>query len=150
MSSEPLCEEVFTVEGKDYLQAGAVSIEIKKILERSGFPPEITRRTAIIVYEAEMNITLYADSGQIKLVVFPDEIQIKIEDEGQGIEDIEMAMQDGYSTATVEMREMGFGAGMGLPNIKRNSNLFSISSTVGTGTTLSITIKPKVEEHSCM
>ncbi len=148
MSSEPLYEEIFTVEGKDYMQAGAVSIEIKKILERLGFPPETTRRTAIIVYEAEMNITLYADRGQIRLAAFPDRIQIVIEDEGRGIEDIAMALQDGFSTATAEMREMGFGAGMGLPNIKRNSDEFSISSKADTGTTLSIMIKPELEQPS--
>ena len=144
MSSEPLYEEVFTIEGKNYLQGGAVSIEIKKILEKFDYSPETMRRTAIIVYEAEMNITLYADRGQIKLQAFPEDILRLIEDEGQGIEDIQMAMQDGFSTATAEMREMGFGAGMGLPNIERNSDRFSISSTVGTGTTLSVTIKTKV------
>ncbi len=148
MSSEPLYEEVFTIEGKDYLQGGAVSIVIKKILERFDYSPETVRRTAIIVYEAEMNITLYADRGQIKLMAFQEEIRLLIEDEGQGIIDIDLALQDGFSTATAEMREMGFGAGMGLPNIRRNSNQFSISSTVGTGTTLSITVQPKVEEHS--
>ena len=148
MSSEPLCEEVFCVEGKEYIRGGAVSITIKRVLEKLEYPPETVRRAAIIVYEAEMNITLYADRGQIKLMAFPDEIRLLIEDEGKGIEDIDMALMDGFSTATTEMREMGFGAGMGLPNIRRNSDLFSISSTVGTGTRLSITIKPKVEEHS--
>ena len=148
MSSEPLYEEVFTIEGKYYLQGGAVSIVIKKILEKFDYSPETVRRTAIIVYEAEMNITLYADRGQIKLMAFKEEIQLLIEDEGQGIVDIDMALQDGFSTATAEMREMGFGAGMGLPNIRRNSNQFSISSTVGMGTRLSITVQPKVEEHS--
>ena len=144
MSSEPLFEKVFTVEGKDYIRAGSVSIEIRKILEGFGIDPETTRRVAIITYEAEINIALYADRGELKLLVFPGEIRLEIEDKGPGIENIEMALENGYSTATAEMRELGFGAGMGLPNIERNSDEFSITSTFGEGTKLSITIKPKV------
>ena len=148
MSSEPLLEEAFIVEGRDYVRAGSASIEVKKTLEGLGIDAETIRRVAIIVYEAEMNVALYADRGEVRLLVFPDEIRLEIEDRGQGIENIEMALQDGYSTATDEMRELGFGAGMGLPNIKRNSDEFSITSTVGEGTKLSVGINLKVDEPS--
>ncbi len=143
MLSEPQIEEIFVVEGKDYTSAGSVSIEIRKILEELGFDPETIRRVAIVTYEAEINIALYAERGEIRLQVFPEEIRLEVEDSGPGIEDIEMALSNGFSTATAEMRELGFGAGMGLPNIERNADDFSISSTVGMGTRLSIAIKPK-------
>jgi len=143
MLSEPQIEEIFVVEGKDYTSAGSVSIEIRKILEELGFDPETIRRVAIVTYEAEINIALYAERGEIRLQVFPEEIRLEVEDSGPGIEDIEMALSNGFTTATAEMRELGFGAGMGLPNIERNSDEFSISSTVGMGTRLSIAIKPK-------
>lgn len=148
MSSEPLVEETFTVEGKDYVSAGSVSIAIKKILGELEIDPEATRRVAIVTYEAEMNIALYAERGEITLRVFPDEIRLDIEDSGQGIENIHMALKDGFSTATNEMRELGFGAGMGLPNIRRNSDEFSITSKVNEGTKLSISIKTNVERAS--
>lgn len=143
MSSEPQFEEIFVVEGKDYTSAGSVSIEIRRLLEELGFDPETIRRVAIVTYEAEINIALYAERGEIRLQVFPEEIRLEVEDSGPGIEDIEMALSNGFSTATAEMRELGFGAGMGLPNIERNADDFSISSTVSEGTKLSITIKPK-------
>lgn len=145
MSSDLLVEETFTVEGKDFVSAGSVSIAIRKILEEFNIDPESVRRVAIVTYEAEMNIALYAERGEITLRVFPDEIRLDIEDSGQGIEDVTMALKDGFSTATNEMRELGFGAGMGLPNIKRNSDGFSITSRVNEGTKLSISIKAKAE-----
>jgi len=143
MSSEPQYEKTFVVEGKDYTSAGTVSIEIRKILDELRFDSETIRRVAIVTYEAEINIALYAERGEIRLQVFPEEIRLEVEDSGPGIEDIEMALSNGYSTATAEMRELGFGAGMGLPNIERNSDEFSISSTVSEGTKLSIVIKSK-------
>ncbi|MCK5345063.1 MAG: hypothetical protein KAR20_16750, partial [Candidatus Heimdallarchaeota archaeon] len=93
----------------------------------------------------EMNVVMYADKGTIELIILPDYINIKIEDKGQGIEDITLAIQEGYSTATEEMREKGFGAGMGLPNIKRNSDVFNIESDVGTGTLLDLKFSLKIE-----
>jgi anti-sigma regulatory factor (Ser/Thr protein kinase) len=93
---------------------------------------------AIISYEAEMNMVMYASQGELRLRLSPGTIHLTIEDTGPGIENIELAMQEGYSTATEEMREMGFGAGMGLPNIKKNSDEFAITSTVGQGTRLDI------------
>jgi anti-sigma regulatory factor (Ser/Thr protein kinase) len=140
-SSEILHEETFSVEGKEYANAGAISLEIRKILTSCGFDLDTIRRVAIVTYEAEINIALYAEGGEIRLRVFPDEITLEIEDTGPGIENIEMALQNGFSTATAEMRELGFGAGMGLPNIKRNADEFSITSEEDEGTKLSVVIR---------
>lgn len=130
----------FTIEGKDFINAGKASTEIKFILKQLGIRSEIVRRVAIACYEAEMNVVMYAKKGDIILEVDPEKVKIIAIDEGSGIPDIELAMQEGYSTATLEMREMGFGAGMGLPNIKKNSDIFRIESSVGVGTKLEIII----------
>ncbi len=129
--------------GRDFTNAGSVSTQIKSILKEIGFDPVIVRRAAIAAYEAEMNVVMYAERGVARLKVSPAQIVIELEDEGKGIEDIELAMQEGYSTATPEMREMGFGAGMGLPNIKRNSDIFEITSEPGKGTKLNIVINAR-------
>jgi serine/threonine-protein kinase RsbT len=137
---ETLFSERFSVEGKDFTNAGKVSTQIKTILKQIGVPQEVIRRVAIASYEAEMNIVMYASRGVMSLRVEPRKVEIAAEDEGPGIENLELAMQEGYSTASAEMREMGFGAGMGLPNIKKHSDEFSLSSAVGQGTQLSIVI----------
>ena len=105
-------------------------------LKDIGIEANIIRRVAIAAYEAEMNVVMYAQRGQIRVIINAEKIIIRVEDKGQGIKDIELAMKPGYSTATEEVREMGFGAGMGLPNIKKNSDRFNIHSTVGKGTRL--------------
>jgi anti-sigma regulatory factor (Ser/Thr protein kinase) len=128
------------VTGGDFSSAGSVSTQIKSVLKEIGFDPGIVRRAAIACYEAEMNVVMYADRAVVRLSATPSTIRIQFEDEGQGIGDIRLAMQEGYSTATPQMREMGFGAGMGLPNIKKNSDEFNISSELGRGTKLDITI----------
>jgi len=110
------------------------------MLKELGIDPAIVRRVAIATYEAEMNVVMYAEEATLTLEVTPRTIKILVNDRGPGIPDIDLAMQEGYSTATPEMREMGFGAGMGLPNIRRNSDDFRISSAVGEGTRLEITI----------
>ncbi|MGQ9603209.1 MAG: ATP-binding protein [bacterium] len=140
MENDVIFFKEFSVTGMDFANAGSVSTEIKAILKEIGFDPVIVRRAAIAAYEGEMNIVMYADRGVVRLKVSPTHITIELEDEGRGIENIELAMQEGYSTATPEMRQMGFGAGMGLPNIKRNSDVFEISSEPGKGTKLSIVI----------
>ena len=122
--------------GGDFNKAGRVSIEIKELLQELGISPAVIRRTAIATYEAEMNMVMYATRGTLQLDLSPVEIIIQVFDQGPGIPDIAQAMKEGYSTATAEMREMGFGAGMGLPNMKRNSDVFEIASTVGQGTCL--------------
>jgi len=130
----------FEITGGDFIRGGQVATKIKKILKEIGIDSSVIRRAVISVYEAEMNIVMYARKGTLNLMVMPSEINIVIVDEGHGIPDIELAMQEGYSTASSEMREMGFGAGMGLPNIKRNSNYFHIQSKVGIGTKIYLSI----------
>ncbi len=140
MSDESLFCQNFDVAGGDFLNAGKASTGIKAILREIGVQPSVIRRVAITAYEAEMNVVLYARRGVMKLRVTPSDVHIAVEDEGEGIPDIELAMQEGYSTASDEIREMGFGAGMGLPNIKKNADEFAISSVPGKGTTLEIRI----------
>jgi serine/threonine-protein kinase RsbT len=130
----------YVIEGKNFLEAGRVSTEIRNTLKDLGVNGTIVRRVAIAVYEAEMNVVMYAEKATLTFELTPQAIRIVIDDRGPGIPDISLAMQEGYSTATADMRELGFGAGMGLPNIKRNSDDFRIRSTVGKGTTLEITI----------
>ncbi len=132
--------ETFTIEGKDFIDAGMVSTEIKSMLKELGVGAEIVRRVAIAMYEAEMNVVMYAERATVTMELTPQAIKIVVDDRGPGITDVELAMQEGYSTATPEMRELGFGAGMGLPNIKRNSDDFKITSRVGKGTRLDIFI----------
>jgi len=130
--------QTFEIEGMDFSKAGDVSIEIKEILREIGIDPAIVRRAAIASYEAEMNVVMYARRGEMVLELDSNTIRISVRDRGPGIEDIELAMQEGYSTATETMREMGFGAGMGLPNIEKNADTFQLSSTVGEGTSYNI------------
>ena len=130
----------YEVFGRDFSNAGRISTAIKEILKGLGVQAAIVRRIAIASYEAEMNVVMYAARGNIDLVVSSKAITVEVDDEGPGIADIELAMQEGYSTATPEMREMGFGAGMGLPNIKRNADEFVVTSEVGRGTRLRIRV----------
>ena len=115
-----------------------ISTKIKEILKEIGVAGPIIRRASIAAYEAEMNVVMYALRGLFTLNITTEKLTLEVHDEGPGIEDIELAMQEGYSTATDEMREMGFGAGMGLPNIRRNADCLKISSEPGKGTTLDI------------
>jgi len=130
----------FPIEGGNFDEAGVVSLRVKSILKDMGFLGETQRRVAIVAYESELNIISYARSGHITLRISPQEIRIDAEDEGPGIDDIELAMKDGYSTATDRIREMGFGAGMGLSNIKRCSDTFEITSESNKGVHLRILI----------
>ena len=132
--------ELFSIVGKEFFDAGKVSTEIKTMLRELGVEAGIIRRIAIAMYEAEMNVVMYATEATVTLELTPKAIKIVIDDRGPGIPDVELAMQEGYSTATPEMREMGFGAGMGLPNIKKNADHFRIDSVVGKGTRLEISI----------
>ena len=130
----------FYVEGGNFSYAGIVSTSIKSILKQMDLPSDIVRKSALVSYESEINIVSYARKGVIKLIVFSDVIQIEAIDEGPGIPNIELAMQEGYSTADNKIREMGFGAGMGLCNIKNYSDKFDLSSEVGKGTSLKMVI----------
>ncbi|MFC1713456.1 CBS domain-containing protein [Candidatus Poribacteria bacterium] len=136
----------YGVKGRDFKHAGECASALKKTLKRLGVHPRVVRRVAIAVYEAEINIVIYAEEGEICAEVEPHEIKIKIRDTGPGIEDVEKAMQPGYSTAPDWVRELGFGAGMGLVNIKRCSDDMSITSTPGEGTQLEIGLSLDYEE----
>jgi anti-sigma regulatory factor (Ser/Thr protein kinase) len=140
MSDDVLFSKEFSVMGKDFSNAGTVSTEIKAILKEIGFDRLVVRRAAIASYEAEMNVVMYASRAVVRLSATPTSVKIEVQDEGPGIADVNLALQEGWSTATPEMREMGFGAGMGLPNIKRNADDFDITSEVGKGTHLIFTI----------
>ena len=124
----------FPVTGGNFSSAGEAASKIKNILKKLGIAYEVIRRVSIASYEAEMNITSYADEGKLLLEIDPLEISITASDKGPGIPDIAKAMLEGFSTATPAIREMGFGAGMGLPNIQRVADWMVINSTVGKGT----------------
>lgn len=131
-------EQKFKIKGGDFINGGDASCRISTILKDIGVDPDIILRITVAAYEAEMNVVMYASKGTLKCLVSSDKVCLNVKDKGQGINDINLAMQQGYSTATEEMREMGFGAGMGLPNIKKNADIFNISSITGKGTNLDI------------
>jgi len=133
-------QQDFLIRGGDFSGAGRVSCEIKDLLKELGLSSQVVRRVAIAAYEAEMNVIMYAREARFDLVITPQKVRIIVEDRGPGIENVDLAMQEGYSTATEEMRELGFGAGMGLPNIKKNSDRFRIISEPNRGTRLEMTI----------
>ena len=140
MAEETIYSENFEILGNDFEHGGDVSARIKSTLKELGISSDVIRRLSIANFEAEMNVIMYADKAELTFSLTDTQVSVQIKDEGQGIPDIEMAMQTGYSTATPEMRARGFGAGMGLPNIKRNTDRFDIQSTVGVGTTLNYSI----------
>jgi serine/threonine-protein kinase RsbT len=131
----------FTILARDFSRAGEVSIQVQGTLKKIGYDQDIIRRASICAYESELNVVMYGQGGHLHLTLGPDEIVLDVVDKGPGIEDIELAMQEGYSTAPAEYQEMGFGAGMGLPNIKRNSDSLEIVSEKGRGTHLRIGFK---------
>ena len=135
----PVCLE-YRIEGNDFMVAGAASNNIKNTLKMLGIASDVCRRVAIITYEAEINLVIHSGGGILQAMISEDHVDLVVKDEGPGIADISKAMTAGYSTATEQAREMGFGAGMGLPNIKRNSDTFEIESEVGKGTTLRSTV----------
>jgi anti-sigma regulatory factor (Ser/Thr protein kinase) len=142
MSDESVIyEESFPVVCETFENAGRVSTQVKALLKGMKLAAEVVRRAAIVTYEAEMNIFAYAEHGEIILRVTPEQVAIEVIDEGQGIADIQLAMQEGFSTATEEIWRMGFGAGMGLSNIKNFSDYFCITSEVGKGTHLKMVIR---------
>jgi len=129
-----LLRESFQIQGRNFDKAGEISSEIKMILKDLGIDAGCLRRAVIVAFEAEMNVAMYADRGTLTLVLTDKDISLDVRDEGPGIPDIELALQEGYSTASDEMRDMGFGFGMGLPNMKKNSDEFCLESEVGKGT----------------
>ncbi len=130
----------FDVDGDDFTCAGQASVQVKKNLRRLGLPPELIRRVSIAMYEGEINMVIHAGGGHAEVRVEPDAIAIILEDHGPGIADIEQAMQAGFSTAPDSIRSLGFGAGMGLPNMKRYTDHMEIESTVGVGTRITMRV----------
>ncbi|MCA1988246.1 MAG: anti-sigma regulatory factor [Desulfarculus sp.] len=133
---EPEFLHAFTIAANDFAGAGQVSIAVKNLLKEVGFSAQCLRRVAIVAFEAEMNVVMYGGGGGLSVYLAPTLVRLVVEDQGPGIPDLDLAMQEGWSTATPEMREMGFGAGMGLPNIKRNSDRLEIHTSPGRGTKL--------------
>lgn len=133
-------EGSFQLIGGDFAHAGEASTQLKNKLSELGLNNDIVRRAAIATFEAEMNVIIYAAAGRLHYFITPGSITIRVEDMGPGIENIELAMQEGYSTAPDWVREMGWGAGMGLPNMKKNSDAFKVDSVVGEGTTVEMVI----------
>ena len=124
----------FDVQGNDFTSAGQASVQVKKNLRQLGFDADTIRRVSIAMYEGEINMVIHAGGGVAEVIVSEDYIEIILEDRGPGIKDIDQAMQAGYSTATETIRSLGFGAVMGLPNIKKNTDSMEITSTIGVGT----------------
>ncbi len=126
----------YEIRGGDFAHTGKASSKIKKMLKQLGVDSKSIKKIVVAIYEAEVNVTAHAFSGLLKVIIEENYIQVIVEDTGPGIEDIEKAMEAGFSTASKEVREMGFGAGMGLPNIKKNTDKLEIKSIPGKGTTL--------------
>ena len=125
----------------DFSRAGEASAKVKKLLKTMGMPPQIIRRVAIAIYEGEINMVIHADGGVITVTISDEEIKMVLKDQGPGIEDVEKAMRAGYSTASESARNMGFGAGMGLPNMKKYTDDLQIESVKDVGTTVTMIVK---------
>ncbi len=130
----------YIVPGDDFVHAGEASGHLKGVLKQLGFPSDVVRRTTIAMYEGEINMVIHACGGEIDVGIDDTGVEMVLRDQGPGIPDVERAMQDGWSTATSAVREMGFGAGMGLPNMKKYTDQMEIESTPGVGTTVSMRV----------
>lgn len=131
----------YEIPDDDFTRAGEASGSVKKKLKKLGINPEAIRKVAIAMYEGEINMVIHADGGTIDVSVFPDKIVMVLKDRGPGIPDIDLAMQEGYSTAGENVRNLGFGAGMGLPNMKKYSDEMKIDTVIGEGTTVTMEVK---------
>ncbi len=130
----------FDVQGNDFTSAGQASVQVKKNLRQLGLDADTIRRVSIAMYEGEINMVIHAGGGVAEVIVSEEYIEIILEDHGPGIKDIEQAMQAGYSTASETIRSLGFGAGMGLPNMKKNTDSMEITSTIGVGTRIAMKV----------
>ena len=131
----------FLVDGEDFTSAGQASVQVKKSLRQLGIAPEIIRKVSIAMYEGEINMVIHAGGGEADVLIHEDRIEIELTDHGPGIANIDLAMREGYSTAPDAIRSLGFGAGMGLPNMKRYTDSMQIDSTVGVGTRIVMTVR---------
>ena len=130
----------FNVDGENFSSAGEASVVVKKKLRQHGFPPDVLRRVSLAMYEGEINMVIHANGGDADVTVDDEFITIVLKDTGPGIPDVSLAMQEGYSTARESIRALGFGAGMGLPNMKKYTDSMEIDTTVGVGTTITMKI----------
>ena len=130
----------FDVDGENFTSAGEASVKVKKHLRQLGLSPDVIRRVSIAMYEGEINMVIHADGGTADVEVLDDEIVIVLSDRGPGIPNVELAMQEGYSTARENIRSLGFGAGMGLPNMKKYTDYMQIDTEVGVGTTITMKV----------
>ncbi len=130
----------YDVSGDNFTSAGEASVSVKKQLRKLGISPDIIRRVSIAMYEGEINMVIHANGGDASVLVYADKIVIILKDTGPGIKDIDLAMQEGYSTAKDNVRALGFGAGMGLPNMKRYTDRMNIETVVGQGTTVTMEV----------
>ena len=130
----------FDVSGENFTSAGEASVAMKKNLRMLGYPPDIIRRVAIAMYEGEINMVIHANGGVIDVIITPKDITMILKDKGPGIKDVDLAMQAGYSTASENVRALGFGAGMGLPNMKKYSDEMNIETKLGVGTTVTMKV----------
>lgn len=130
----------FNVDGENFSSAGEASVMVKKKLRQLGFPPDVMRRVSIAMYEGEINMVIHANGGSADVTVGDEYIEIVLADSGPGIPNIELAMQEGYSTARDNIRALGFGAGMGLPNMKKYTDYMHIDTEVGVGTTITMRV----------
>lgn len=137
--SEPL-KFTFDVDGENFTSAGEASVAMKKNLRMLGVSPDVIRKVAIAMYEGEINMVIHAGGGTATVTIYPDCIEIVLDDKGPGIPDVDLAMKEGFSTASENIRSLGFGAGMGLPNMKKNSDSINIESTLGVGTKITMKI----------
>lgn len=140
MSDNQKLSYCFNVDGANFTSAGEASVKVKKRLREAGFDPETIRRASIAMYEGEINMVIHAGGGKAEVVIEEDRIVIILTDEGPGIADVEQAMQEGFSTAPDNIRSLGFGAGMGLPNMKRYTDEMVIESKLGKGTKITMTV----------
>ena len=145
--SEPLVFR-YDVDGENFTSAGEASVQVKKNLRSLGISPDTIRRVSIAMYEGEINMVIHAGGGQIDVDIAPDAVRMVLKDQGPGIQDISLAMQAGWSTAPDDVRSLGFGAGMGLPNMKKYTDEMKIESTVGVGTTVSMTVFTHPQEEA--
>ena len=133
----------YEVPGDDFTRAGEASGQVKRKLKQLGFDSDVVRRIAIAMYEAEINMVIHAGGGEVEGEILPDRVVAVLTDHGPGIPDVEQAMQEGWSTAPDNVRSLGFGAGMGLPNIKKYSDEMDIQTEIGKGTTITLTVLVK-------
>ncbi|MDP3058413.1 MAG: ATP-binding protein [bacterium] len=146
MAQDALLEVSYPIIGGDFTLAGEGASKLKRVLQQIGLSPALIRRIAVSAYEAEMNVVIHAYGGSLRAKVSPQLVEVWAEDSGPGIKDIELAMTEGYSTAPDHVRALGFGAGMGLPNMRRSSTTMNVRSKVGEGTTVHMVFDIKEEK----